>query len=173
MILWVALDGMRGRKPSAMGAAIGAVVGLVAITPCAGWVTLGQSIFIAAFITVCCNMAVCWKGYSRMLDDALDVFPTHGLGGIIGTLLTGIFAYDFFAQSDPAIISRWEFFWNHVLVMGGVFIYTFGMSYGLYWLTDKIIPMRVSASDESRGLDATQHDEEYGELTSDKPTVSE
>lgn len=173
MILWIAIDGIRGRKPSAMGAAIGAVVGLVAITPCAGWVTLGQSIFISAFITVCCNTAVCWKGYSRMLDDALDVFPTHGLGGIIGTILTGIFAYDFFAQSDPEMISRREFFLCHLLVMGGVFIYTFGMSYALYWLTDKIIPMRVSESDENRGLDASQHDEEYGDLTSDKPTVAE
>lgn len=174
MVLWLALDGMRGRKPSAMGAAIGAVVGLVAITPCAGWVTLGQSIFIAAFITICCNMAVCWKGYSRVLDDALDVFPTHGLGGIIGTLLTGIFAYDYFALEGGEMISRWQFFWNHVLVMGGVFVYTFIVSYALYWLTDKIIPMRVSVKAEREGLDASQHDEEYGEGgSSDAPTVSE
>ena len=88
MVGWITLDAIRGHKPSAMGAAIGAVVGLVAITPCAGWVTLGQSIFIALFITICCNMAVAWKGYSNLLDDALDVFPTHGLGGIIGTILT-------------------------------------------------------------------------------------
>lgn len=174
MVLWLALDGMRGRKPSAMGAAIGAVVGLVAITPCAGWVTLGQSIFIASFITICCNMAVCWKGYSRVLDDALDVFPTHGLGGIIGTLLTGIFAYDYFALERGEMISRWQFFWNHVLVMGGVFVYTFIVSYALYWLTDKIIPMRVSARAEREGLDSSQHDEEYGEGgSSDAPTVSE
>lgn len=58
MVGWITLDAIRGHKPSAMGAAIGAVVGLVAITPCAGWVTLGQSIFIALFITICCNMAV-------------------------------------------------------------------------------------------------------------------
>ncbi|MDE6866696.1 MAG: ammonium transporter [Muribaculaceae bacterium] len=174
MVLWLALDGMRGRKPSAMGAAIGAVVGLVAITPCAGWVTLGQSIFIASFITICCNMAVCWKGYSRVLDDALDVFPTHGLGGIIGTLLTGSFAYDYFALAGGEMISRWQFFLNHVLVMGGVFVYTFIVSYALYWLTDKIIPMRVSVKAEREGLDASQHDEEYGDGgSSDAPTVSE
>ncbi len=162
MVTWIALDTLRGRKPSAMGAAIGAVVGLVAITPCAGWVTVGQSIFISIFITVCCNMAVCWKGYSRVLDDALDVFPTHGLGGILGTLLTGIFAYDYFAAQDPAMISRWEFFFNHVLVLAGVFVYTFGMSYLLYWLTDRIVPMRVSRQNEREGLDASQHGEEYG-----------
>ena len=168
MIAWVALDAVRGHKPSAMGAAIGAVVGLVAITPCAGWVTVGQSVFISFFITVCCNMACAWKSYTRLLDDALDVFPTHGLGGIIGTLLTGIFAYDFFAASEGAeMISRGEFFINHVIVMAGVFVYTFGMSYALYWLTDKIIPMRVSRWNERLGLDASQHDEEYDHAAAD------
>lgn len=161
MVTWVTLDAVRGRKPSAMGAAIGAVVGLVAITPMAGWVSVGQSIFISFVITVCCNMAVSWKSYSRMLDDALDVFPTHGLGGIIGTVLTGVFAYDYFAAEDPEMISRWMFFINHILVIVGVFIYTFVLSYGLYWLTDKIIPMRVSSSNEDEGLDASQHGEFY------------
>lgn len=174
MVAWIALDALRGRKPSAMGAAIGAVVGLVAITPCAGWVTVGESIFIAFFITVCCNMAVCWKGYSRVLDDALDVFPTHGLGGIIGTVLTGIFAYDFFAAGDPDMISRSEFFMNHILVMAGVFVYTFAMSYGLYWLTNKIVPMRVSGWNEKVGLDSSQHGEEYGsEAALELPSDSE
>lgn len=162
MVVWIALDGLRGHKPSAMGAAIGAVVGLVAITPCAGWVTVGQSICISFIITVFCNAACSWKSYGKMLDDALDVFPTHGLGGIIGTILTGIFAYDFFAASDPDMISRSQFFWNHVLVLLMVFVYTFGMSYLLYWLTDKIIPMRVSKNSERIGLDRSQHDEVYG-----------
>ena len=162
MVAWITLDALRGRKPSAMGAAIGAVVGLVAITPCAGWVTVGQSLFIALFITVCCHTAVCWKGYSRILDDALDVFPTHGLGGIIGTVLTGVFAYDYFAAQDAEIITRGQFFFNHVIVMAGVFIYTFAMSYLLYWLTDLIVPMRVSGWNERVGLDSSQHGEEYG-----------
>lgn len=165
MVGWITLDAIRGHKPSAMGAAIGAVVGLVAITPCAGWVSLGQSIFIALFITICCNIAVAWKGYSHLLDDALDVFPTHGLGGIIGTVLTGIFAYDFFAKENPDMISRGEFFWNHIFVLGLVFVYTFVVSYGLYWLTDKIIPMRVSGWNERLGLDASQHGEEYAAET--------
>lgn len=162
MIVWVAMDGLRGHKPSAMGAAIGAVVGLVAITPCAGWVSVGQSVCIAMIITICCNMACSWKGFGHMLDDALDVFPTHGLGGIIGTVLTGIFAYDFFAKGDPGMISRTEFFWNHILVLLMVFVYTFAMSYTLYWITDKIVPMRVSRSSERIGLDRSQHDEIYG-----------
>lgn len=173
MVTWITLDALRGRKPSAMGAAIGAVVGLVAITPCAGWVSVGQSIFISLFITVCCNMAVCWKGYSRLLDDALDVFPTHGLGGILGTMLTGIFAYDYFAAGDPEMISRGEFFVNHVLVLLGVFFYTFAMSYFLYWLTDIIVPMRVSGWNEKVGLDSSQHGEEYGTETAQLPSDAE
>ena len=107
-------------------------------------------------------MAVAWKGYSNLLDDALDVFPTHGLGGIIGTVLTGIFAYDFFARTDAEMISRGEFFWNHILVLAMVFVYTFVVSYALYWITDKIIPMRVSGWNERVGLDSSQHGEEYG-----------
>ncbi len=178
MITWVVFDALRGRKPSAMGAAIGAVVGLVAITPCAGWVTVGQSIFMSFVITICCNMAVSWKGYGQMLDDALDVFPTHGLGGILGTVLTGVFAYDFFAESNPDMISHSAFFWNHILVLLMVFAYTFAMSYGLYWLTNKIIPLRVSRRSEEIGLDKSQHGEEYGYeagtgLAEDTPTVDD
>lgn len=175
MVTWVAFDALLGRKPSAMGAAIGAVVGLVAITPCAGWVSVGQSIFIAFVITICCNIAVTWKNSRHTFDDALDVFPTHGLGGILGTVFTGIFAYDFFAADDPEIISHSAFFWNHILVLLIVFVYTFAVSYGLYWLTNKMIPLRVSRHSEEIGLDRSQHDEEYGnesvtEIAEDTPT---
>ncbi len=162
MVTWVVFDALRGHKPSAMGAAIGAVVGLVAITPCAGWVTVGQSIFISFIVTICCNLAVTWKNARHSFDDALDVFPTHGLGGILGTVFTGIFAYGFFAADDPDMISHTEFFWMHILVLAIVFVYTFGMSYALYWLTNKMIPMRVSRRSEMIGLDKSQHDEEYG-----------
>lgn len=161
MVSWVVFDCLRGHKPSALGAAIGAVVGLVAITPCAGWVTVGESIFIAFVTTLCCFLAVTWKNSRQTFDDALDVFPTHGLGGIIGTVFTGIFAYGYFAKDDPEIISHWEFLLNHILVIAIVFAYTFVMSYLLYWLTDKMIPMRVSRRSEEIGLDRSQHDEEY------------
>lgn len=178
MVTWVVFDALRGHKPSAMGAAIGAVVGLVAITPCAGWVTVGQSIFISFCITLCCNMAVTWKNSSHTFDDALDVFPTHGLGGILGTVFTGIFAYDFFAKDDPSMISHTEFFWNHILALLIVFGYTFVVSYFLYWITNKMIPMRVSRHSEEIGLDKSQHDEEYGnepttEIAEDTPTEAD
>ncbi len=155
MTVWLVLDCLRGRKPSALGAAIGAVVGLVAITPSAGYVTVGQSIFIAFTTTIVCNIAVYWKNKTKV-DDALDVFPTHGMGGIFGTILTGIFV-------NGLIAGNIRIFMNHILAVIIVCGYTFLVSYCLYWLTNKMIPMRVSQKSEEIGLDISQHDEIYGE----------
>lgn len=179
MITWVFLDCILGRRPSAMGAAIGAVVGLVAITPSAGWVTVGQSAFISFITTVICNTAVTYKAKTHLFDDALDVFPTHGVGGIVGTILTGVFTYSyFFPEGESAEISHWAFFGNHVLAVVIVFAYTFIVSLGLYWVTDKMVKLRVSAKSERIGLDKTQHDEEYGveihtEIAEEIPSESE
>lgn len=158
MMTWIFFDCLRGRKPSAMGAAVGCVVGLVAITPSAGYVTVGQSIFISFVITIICNVAVYWRSHSR-IDDALDVFPTHGTGGIFGTVLTGIFIH------EGLIAGTWDgfvVFLFHLLAVAIVIGYTFVMSYFGYWLIDKMIPMRVSVESERIGLDLSQHDEHYG-----------
>ncbi len=163
MITWVFLDCILGRRPSAMGAAIGAVLGLVAITPSAGWVTVGQSMFIAFVTTLICNTAVTYKAKKHLFDDALDVFPTHGLGGIVGTILTGIFTYSyFFPNAESAEISHLKFFLNHVLAVVIVFGYTFIVSFALYWLSNKMVHLRVSAKSERIGLDLSQHHEAYG-----------
>lgn len=154
MMAWIFFDCLRGRKPSAMGAAIGAVVGLVAITPSAGYVTVGQSIFIALTTTIICNITVYWKNKTTV-DDALDVFPTHGVGGIFGTILTGIFV-------NGLVVGNVDVFLIHLAAVVAVGVYTFLVSYALYWLTNKMIPMRVSARSEAIGLDISQHDEHYG-----------
>lgn len=154
MLVWIVFDCLRGRKPSAMGAAIGAVVGLVAITPSAGYVTVGESIFIALTTTMVCNIAVHWKNHTSV-DDALDVFPTHGVGGIFGTILTGVFV-------NGLVAGHIDVFLYHVLAVIIVGLYTFVVSYALYWITNKMIPMRVSAKSEAIGLDLSQHDEQYG-----------
>ena len=154
MMAWIFFDCLRGRKPSAMGAAIGAVVGLVAITPSAGYVTVGQSIFIALTTTIICNIAVYWKNKTTV-DDALDVFPTHGVGGIFGTILTGIFV-------NGLVVGNVDVFLIHLAAVVAVGVYTFLVSYALYWLTNKMIPMRVSARSEAIGLDISQHDGHYG-----------
>ena len=158
MMTWIIFDCLRGRKPSAMGAAVGCVVGLVAITPSAGYVTVGESIFISFVITIICNSAVYWRSQSR-IDDALDVFPTHGTGGIFGTVLTGIFIHEGLVAGTP---EGFIIFLYHLLAVVMVIAYTFVMSYLGYWLIDLCIPMRVSEYSERVGLDYSQHDEHYG-----------
>nr|MBP7472602.1 ammonium transporter [Prevotella sp.] len=158
MMTWIFFDCLRGRKPSAMGAAVGCVVGLVACTPSAGYVTVGQTIFISFVITIICNIVVYWRSHSR-IDDALDVFPTHGTGGIVGTIMTGIFIQEGLISGTKEGLIIFLF---HILAVVIVIVYTFCMSYFGYWLTDKFIPMRVSIESERVGLDLSQHDEHYG-----------
>ena len=166
MLTWLFFDALMGRKASAMGAAVGAVVGLVAITPSAGYVSVGQSFFIAFLTALICNCACHWSDNSRRLDDALDVFPTHGTGGIVGTVLTGVFI------SEGLLSGTWEgfiVFLMHLLALGLVVGYTFVMSMLLYWVVNKMIPMRVSAHSELVGLDVSQHGESYNFADADDP----
>src|SRR4051812_40370285 len=88
---WIFFDILRGKKPSAVGACIGAVVGLVAITPAAGYVTVSSSLIIGIVAAVVSNLVVIWRSKTN-IDDTLDVFPCHGVGGMVGMLMTGIFA---------------------------------------------------------------------------------
>lgn len=166
MMTWVFIDCLRGRKPSGMGAAIGAVVGLVAITPCADVVTTGSSFIIAVLTTTVCNFAV-YRTAKSGLDDALDVFPTHGMGGIFATVLTGIFSY------TGLIHGGYIEFLNSILGVLIVVTYTFVVSLVLYWVTNKMIPMRVSLKSERMGLDMSQHDEAYAFSDSAEREIAE
>ena len=157
-LAWIFLDVIMKREPSALGACVGAVVGLVAITPAAGYVTVGASIFIGIFASVISNLAASWKRKTS-IDDTLDVFPCHGLGGITGMIATGIFAKDlglFYGHTAT--------FLAHLLALVIVSVFTFGGSFLLYKLTNKIIPLRVSKSDEYDGLDISQHGESILDL---------
>jgi Amt family ammonium transporter len=153
MLAWILFDGIRGRKPSALGACIGAVVGLVAITPAAGYVNVGASILIGTVASIISNYAVHLKTKST-LDDTLDVFPCHGVGGTVGMIATGIFA-----QGVGLIHGNPKIFLFHLLAVVIVSVYSFAGSYLLYKLTDAIIPLRVFAEQEEIGLDISQHGE--------------
>jgi Amt family ammonium transporter len=155
MIGYLMLDAAMGRKPSAMGASIGLVVGLVAITPAAGFVNVGASIFIGLAGSIICNFAIHYRSMTY-IDDTLDVFPAHGMGGITGMVLTGVFA-----QGIGLFYGEFHTFLFHLLALLIVGIFAFGGSYLLYRLTDLIIPMRVAAKSERLGLDITQHGESY------------
>lgn len=158
MLTWLLADGAIGKKRSATGAAIGAVVGLVAITPAAGFVTVGQSVFFGFIASLISYLAVRLKSRTN-IDDTLDVFPCHGLGGIVGMLLTGIFA-----KEVGLIYGDATTFLYHLLGLAIVSVFAFGGSYLLYKLTDLILPMRVSSEQEQKGLDITQHGEEASDI---------
>lgn len=153
MLSWILFDHVLGRKPSALGACIGAVVGLVAITPAAGYVSIGSSIFIGVASAIISNLAVHWKSKST-IDDTLDVFPCHGVGGIAGMLFTGLLARD-----QGLIHGSPHTFMVHLAALGVVGSYSFGMSFLLYKITERIIPMRVPVEQEMLGLDLSQHAE--------------
>ena len=153
LITWVMFDALVGRKITAMGACIGAVVGLVAITPAAGFVNIGQSVFIGFAAALISNLAVYYK-QKTSLDDTLDVFPCHGVGGIVGMLLTGVFAKDV-----GLIYGQYTTFLYHLLALGIVGIFTFGGSYIIFKITSAIINLRVSPEEEKLGLDISQHQE--------------
>ncbi|MBC9931450.1 ammonium transporter [Chitinophaga qingshengii] len=159
---WVFFDVIRGRKPSALGFCIGAVVGLVAITPAAGFVAIPQSIFIGFIAAIVSNMAVHWKSKTS-IDDTLDVFPCHGLGGMVGMLLTGIFATKAINEggNNGWFYGNFELFRNQVLGLLLVVGYSFTVSYGIFKLINFIHPLRVSEDEEALGLDVTQHNEHY------------
>ena len=159
-LAWIFFDSLRGRKPSALGFCIGAVVGLVAITPAAGFVGLPQSIFIGFIAAICSNLAVYWKGKTT-IDDTLDVFPCHGIGGIVGMIMTGVFASKKInpAGNDGLFYGGTQFFGHQVLGCLIVVVYSLVVGAILFKLVDLIHPLRVSQEAEELGLDITQHDE--------------
>jgi Amt family ammonium transporter len=155
MLTWIVFDAARGKRPSALGACIGAVVGLVAITPAAGFVTSGPSLFIGVVAALVSNYAMQAMSRRNTLDDTLDVFACHGLGGMVGMILTAVFATNggLYTTGNIDLL---------VLHLGTLLVLTpviFGLSWLLYFLTDKIAPLRVSEEQEKIGLDLSQHNE--------------
>lgn len=155
MLTWIFLDAAKGKKPSGLGAAVGLVVGLVAITPAAGYVSIGSSISIGVIAAIVSNYAIALRTKSS-LDDTLDVFPAHGMGGIVGMICTAIFA-----NNVGLIHGHVKTLLFHLLALVIVSVFTFGGSYLLYKLTNLIVPLRVSPQAEKIGLDISQHDESY------------
>ena len=158
---WVFFDKILGHKLSAMGACIGAVVGLVAITPAAGYVSIPHAITIGILSSIVSNLAVS-KFPKGKIDDALDVFACHGVGGMTGMLLTGVFASK---AINPAVVDQGllfgetKLFANQLIALVCVSVFAFTVSYALFFMVNKITPLRVSEDKEELGLDITQHGE--------------
>lgn len=161
-IAWVIFDAFKGRKPSAMGTCIGAVVGLVAITPAAGFVSLPHSLVIGIVSSMVSNIAVDWRTRTS-LDDTLDVFPCHGIGGMVGMFLTGIFANQAINPGNTTgnglFFGETKLFFTQTVTMISVAVVVFLASMLLLKITDMITPLRVSEEEELEGLDLSQHGE--------------
>ncbi len=155
MLTWIFFDRLNGRKVSALGACIGAVVGLVSITPAAGYVSIPESMFFGFIAAVVSNSVVNAR-ILKGVDDTLDVFACHGVGGIMGMILTAIFAH---GEDASLLHGGWIVFGHHMMALVLVSIFTFFGAMLLFKLTNRIIPLRVSEESEAIGLDLSQHDE--------------
>jgi Amt family ammonium transporter len=149
------------RKPKFVGLLTGAVAGLATITPCAGYVTVTDSVLIGCAAGIVCFAAITFKN-RRGWDDALDVWGVHGVGGILGTICLGLLAKKavnpsgsdgFLVGGDPV------FFLKETVAVLGASAYAFVFSYVMLWVIDKVIPVRATEEQEGAGLDAALHGE--------------
>lgn len=159
---WIIFDALRGKKPSAMGTCIGAVVGLVAITPAAGFISIAHSLTVGIVSSIISNMMVEWRTKTS-IDDTLDVFPCHGVGGIVGFLLTAVFANQAVNGANTTgnglLFGETHLFVVHLVTTICVSLFVFGGTFILLKLTDMITPLRVGEEEELKGLDLSQHGE--------------
>ncbi len=162
-VAWMMFDWLKHKRPSAVGATIGLVVGLVTITPAAGYVSI-QSAIIMCFISgLYCNMFTHMIKTRTKLDDALDVFACHGMGGILGAIMTGLFAE---TAVNPAVTVQGFFISGETGLLFAnlkaiivVCAYTAVVTYVLIKLVNLITPIRISQEHEERGLDDAMHGE--------------
>ena len=162
-VTWMILSWVH-KRPTLAGTVTGAVVGLVAITPAAGYVTPLAAIPIGAIGAVISYYAMVIRGKSR-LDESLDVFACHGLGGTWGALATGIFATTAVnaAGADGLIAGNPILVLKQLVAIAAVWAFTFGMTYGIVKLVQVTMGLRVSKTEETLGLDISQHGERaYG-----------
>ncbi|MBI2858948.1 MAG: ammonium transporter, partial [Chloroflexi bacterium] len=161
-LAWMTMSWWLTGAPSVVGAAAGAVVGLVAITPAAGFVGPMPAVLIGLGAGVICFLATRLRSGWKKIDDALDVWACHGAGGTWGALATGLFASvainaagaDGLFAGNPALLGK------QALAVGVSWGFSFAMTLGILWLVDKLIGLRVDQAEEERGLDVTQHGEQ-------------
>jgi Amt family ammonium transporter len=159
-VSWMIVDWVIRGKPSAVGLAVGAVCGLVAITPASGYVGVPAAILIGLVAGVVSNLASSWLK-NRGLDDTLDVFACHGIGGIWGSIATGLFASKAINPSgaDGLFYGNLQQMVVQLLAVGVVVVFAFAVSFLLLKLTNLVSPLRVTAEEEEAGLDLSQHGE--------------
>ncbi|KAA0256123.1 MAG: ammonium transporter [Acidobacteria bacterium] len=160
LVVWTLLDLTRTGKTTAVGAATGIVVGLVAVTPAAGLVSPASAIVLGALSAFPSYFALLWRARTR-LDDSLDVVAAHGLGGTVGALLTGVFAQESWnGVADGLLFGNPRQLLVQLLAVAAAAAFSAGATFLLLRLVSLVTPLRVAAKDEGLGLDVSQHGEE-------------
>jgi Amt family ammonium transporter len=165
-VSWMLMDWLIKGKPSAIGIAIGSVVGLVAITPAAGYVTISSSLIIGLAAGLISNLVANWRAGRSRIDDTLDVFACHGVGGLWGSIATGLFASAAVSATAGIAGVNGAFFGNpgqllaQLIAIAVVVPVAFFGSYMLLKLVNVFSPLRVSPEEEDAGLDLSEHGEE-------------
>ncbi len=159
---WLVIDWICNKKPTTVGACTGAVAGLVAITPAAGAVDLVGAFFIGLITSCICFYMVAVIKPKYKYDDALDAFGVHGIGGVIGSILTGVFATQSItgaAGSKGALSGDWHQLGVQLFATIVSILFSIVITYILYKIVDKWIGMRVDRRVEEEGLDIYEHGE--------------
>ncbi len=159
-VSWMVMDWIIKGKPSAVGISIGVVVGLVAITPAAGFVTVSSALIIGLLAGVISNLVASWRAGRSRIDDTLDVFACHGVGGLWGSIAVGIFAIASVNGVNGLLYGNPDQLVAQLLAVGVVIPFAFGGSYALLKLINVFSPLRVSPEAEDAGLDLSEHGEE-------------
>lgn len=157
-ITWLFVEWSRARKPKFVGLLTGAVAGLATITPAAGFVPIWAAMLIGIAAGFVCYWAVHLKNKLGW-DDALDVWGVHGIGGVLGTILLGVFAMSSINGQSGLIEGNTSFFFKELLAVAGSAAYAFIFTYVMLALINFITPVKVSESDENEGIDASIHGE--------------
>jgi Amt family ammonium transporter len=162
VVVWVAIDWIRNHKPTTVGASTAAVAGLVAITPAAGTVDIPGAMIIGAASSIICFYMVAVIKEKFGYDDSLDAFGVHGMGGIIGSVLTGVFATQVISGPDGvqgALYGDWNQLWIQVVATAVTILYSAALTAILFLIVDKTVGVRVSPRVEEEGLDIYEHGE--------------
>ena len=166
-VTWAAIDWVVNKKCTTVGACTGAVAGLVAITPAAGSVDLVGALFIGLITSAVCFWMVAVVKPKFGYDDALDAFGVHGVGGIIGSVLTGVFATQFVTGDggvQGALYGDWNQLWIQIAATVISMVFSAVMTFVLFKVVDKLVGIRVDKRVEEEGLDIYEHGESAYDL---------
>ena len=161
--MWAAIEWLRHGKPSVLGIVTGMVAGLGTITPASGFVGPAGALIIGLSAGVVCYTATQFIKVKLQLDDSLDVFPVHGVGGILGTFMAGIFASAglgvFSGQGYAEGVTMMDQIWVQIIGIFATMIYTAVLTYIILKVVNMFVGLRVDREEEIEGLDIASHDE--------------